>query len=289
MPRVLPRHLPGTRTLGRARERLFMGSALAGRVNELADANAQLAADLNASMVDLEASRRRLVEAADVERRRIERDLHDGAQQHLLGMRLRLELAAEAIREDPTRGERMLEEIGEQMDETLKELRGLAQGVYPPLLPEHGLGEAIRSAARCSPFPGSVEARGIGRYPADTETAVYFCCLEALQNVAKHAGPQVGGMVRLWEEGQRLCFEVRDEGSGFAVGSVQPGSGLVNMRDRMEASGGELVVSSCAGQGTVVRGSVPLAQASIGGARDRGRVADQRFFNSQPTQERSHI
>ncbi len=252
--------------------------------------NAQLAADLKASMVDLAASRRRLVEAADVERQRIERDLHDGAQQHLVGMRLRLELAAEAIHEDPARGERMLGEIGEQMDETLEDLRGLAQGVYPPLLPEHGLLEAIRAASRRSPFPGTVAARGIGRYAPDTETAVYFCCLEALQNVAKHAGPHVGGTVRLWEEGPRLCFEVRDEGAGFAVESVKPGSGLVNMRDRMEAAGGTLVVSSRAGEGTAVRGSVPIAAAGVDGARTAGGAAGaiNASRTVKPTQERSY-
>jgi signal transduction histidine kinase len=228
--------------------------------------NTRLEADLKASMADLAASRRRLVETADVERQRIERNLHDGAQQHLVGMRLRLELAAEAIREEPRRGEHMLTEIGEQMDETLDELRCLAQGVYPPLLPEHGLAEAIRSASRRSPFPGSVEARGIGRYPADTETAVYFCCLEALQNIAKHAGPHMSGSVRLWEEGRRLCFEVRDEGAGFAVEAMQPGSGLVNMRDRMEAAGGTLRVSSREGHGTSVRGSVPIASPVRAGA-----------------------
>jgi len=229
--------------------------------------NTQLEADLEASMADLAASRRRLVETADVERQRIERNLHDGAQQHLVGMRLRLELAAEAIREEPRRGEHMLTEIGEQMDETLDELRCLAQGVYPPLLPEHGLAEAIRSASRRSPFPGRVEAHGIGRYPADTETAVYFCCLEALQNVAKHAGPHMCGTVRLWEEGQRLCFEVSDEGAGFAVEAVEPGSGLVNMRDRMEAAGGTLRVTSRPGHGTSVRGSVSIA---IRGSCSRG-------------------
>jgi signal transduction histidine kinase len=230
--------------------------------------NTQLQADLKASMADLAASRRRLVETADVERQRIERDLHDGAQQHLVGMRLRLELAAEAIREEPRRGEHMLTEIGEQMDETLDELRCLAQGVYPPLLPEHGLAEAIRSASRRSPFPGSVEAHGIGRYSADTETAVYFCCLEALQNIAKHAGPHVCGTVRLWEERQRLCFEVSDEGAGFAPEAVRPGNGLVNMRDRMEAAGGTLTVTSREGHGTSVRGGIPIASL----LRARARV-----------------
>jgi signal transduction histidine kinase len=221
--------------------------------------NAQLAADLNASIDDLAASRTRIVETADAERQRIEHSLHDGAQQHLVGMRLRLELAAEVIERDPGRGIRMLAEIGAQMDEALEEVRNLAKGVYPPLLPEHGLAEAIKSVNRRSPWPASLDVGGIRRYPADTEAAVYFCCLEALQNITKHAGPAVGGAIHLWEDCERLHFEVSDEGVGFPQDAVEPGDGLINMRDRMEAAGGTVTVRSLAGSGTVVRGSVPIA------------------------------
>jgi signal transduction histidine kinase len=220
--------------------------------------NAQLAADLKASIADLAASRTRIVETADAERQRIEHSLHDGAQQHLVGMRLRLELAAELIRRDPERGVHMLAEIGQQMDEALEEVRNLAKGVYPPLLPEHGLGEAIRSVNRRSPWPASLDVSRIGRYPSDTEAAVYFCCLEALQNITKHAGPAVGGAIHLWEDGERLHFEVSDEGVGFAQDAVEPGEGLINMRDRIEAAGGTVGVRSRRGDGTVVRGSVPI-------------------------------
>jgi signal transduction histidine kinase len=220
--------------------------------------NAQLAADLKASIADLAASRTRIVETADAERQRIEHSLHDGAQQHLVGMRLRLELAAELIQRDPERGMRMLAEIGRQMDEALEEVRNLAKGVYPPLLPEHGLGEAIRSMNRRSPWPASLDVGGIGRYPEDTEAAVYFCCLEALQNITKHAGPAVGGAIHLWEDGGRLHFEVSDEGVGFSQDAVEPGQGLINMSDRMAAAGGAVSVRSCGGDGTVVRGSVPI-------------------------------
>jgi signal transduction histidine kinase len=221
--------------------------------------NAQLAAELNASIADLAASRTRLVDAADAERQKIEHSLHDGAQQHLVGMRLRLELAAEAVGSNPTRGVQMLAEIGEQMDEALEAVRSLAKGVYPPLLPEHGLGDAIRSVNRRSPWPASIDSSGIGRYPADTEAAVYFCCLEALQNITKHAGAGVTSSIRLWDDGKRLLFEVSDEGSGFTHEAIKPGDGLINMRDRMETIGGALTVSSRKGQGTRVRGSVPVA------------------------------
>jgi signal transduction histidine kinase len=133
------------------------------------------------------------------------------------------------------------------------------------LLPEHGLGEAIRSVNRCSPWPASLDVDGIGRYAPDTEAAVYFCCLEALQNITKHAGPAVGGAIRLWDDGERLNFEVCDDGVGFSEDAVRPGEGLMNMRDRMEAAGGTVIVTSRRGQGTAVRGFAPLT------ARTRSR------------------
>jgi signal transduction histidine kinase len=227
------------------------GAAAALRLQEL-----QLEADLKASMADLARSRRRLVDAADAERQRIERDLHDGAQQHLVGMRVKLELAAEAIRHDRERGERMLAEIGVELDEALEELRALAQGVYPPLLAAHGLGEALKSTARRSSVPISIEARRMRRHPAEIETAVYFCCREALQNIAKHAGREAVGRLRVWEDASRLRFEVSDSGVGFSGTSA--GSGILNMRDRVEAVGGSLEVRPREGIGTIVEGSVPV-------------------------------
>jgi signal transduction histidine kinase len=230
----------------------------AGAAGVISFHNAQLAADLRASIADLAASRTRIAETADAERQRIEHSLHDGAQQHLVGMRLRLELAAELITRDHEGGMRMLVELGTQMDEALDEVRNLAKGVYPPLLPEHGLGEAIRSVNRRSPWPASLDVGAIGRYPSEIETAVYFCCLEALQNIAKHAGPRVGSAIHLWEYDGRLHFEVSDEGVGFSEVGLDRGEGLINMRDRMEAAGGRVSVRSRSGHGTAVRGSVPL-------------------------------
>jgi signal transduction histidine kinase len=232
------------------------GAAAALRLQEL-----QLEADLKASMVDLASSRRRLVDAADAERQRIERDLHDGAQQHLVGMRVKLELASAAIRDDRERGERMLAEIGVELDEALEELRSLAQGVYPPLLAAHGLGEALKSAARRSSVPISIEVRRTGRYPAEIETAVYFCCREAMQNIAKHAGRAAVGRLRIWEHAAQLRFEVSDSGVGFLRASS--GSGILNMRDRIEAVGGSLEVRSRDGIGTIVEGSLPVPGAPL--------------------------
>jgi signal transduction histidine kinase len=220
---------------------------------------AQLEADLIASTRELAASRARLIDVANDERQRIERDLHDGVQQQLVGLRIKLDMAAEAVKEEPERGERMLETIGLQMDDLLATLRSLAKGIYPTLLAERGLAAALESTMRRSPQPIIVRARGISRYPKDVEIAVYFCCLEATQNIVKHAGRGLEGAVHLWEAPGELRFEVDDSGSGFDPAEVKPGSGLVNMRDRIEAVGGALSVISRSDHGTVIRGSVPVA------------------------------
>ncbi len=219
----------------------------------------QLQAELKASTADLASSRVRLMETAHAERRRLERDLHDGVQQHLVGLRIKLDMAAETFREDPVRGERALASVGRQMDDVLQELRSLARGIYPSLLHECGLKEALRAAARNSPIPVAVRAAGIGRYPEDLEVAVYFCCLEALQNVVKHAGPDATTMVTLTRDGPLLRFEVHDSGVGFDPDAAAAGNGLINMRDRIEAIGGTLKITARRGRGTSVRGRVPIA------------------------------
>jgi signal transduction histidine kinase len=219
----------------------------------------QAEADLKASTADLASSRIRLISVAHSERRRLERDLHDGVQQQLVGLRIKLDMAAETIREDLERGERALASVGRQMDDVLQELRLLARGIYPSLLNECGLREALSSAARSSPLAVSVRAPGIGRFPEEVEIAVYFCCLEAIQNVVKHAGPDATAMVTLSQDAPYLCFEVHDTGVGFDPTDNGPGSGLVNMRDRIEAVGGVVEVTGRRGRGTSVRGRVPVA------------------------------
>jgi len=220
--------------------------------------NHRLEDDLSTSTVELEASRKRLARAAYTERQRIERDLHDGIQQRMVGARVKLEIADDALDANPARGRRMLAEIGCDLDEAVEEVRSLAHGVYPALLETHGLLEALRSAARRS--PGPVVVRGdVGRYAADTEAAIYFCCLETLQNVAKHAGRDAAAGVRLWEDGGLLIFQISDSGVGFAVGATPQGHGLLNMRDRLAAVGGTLSVRSGVSLGTVVKGCVPIA------------------------------
>jgi signal transduction histidine kinase len=218
----------------------------------------QLQAELDASTGELAASRRRLVDAADAERRRIERDLHDGVQQQVVGLRLMLDLASEAIKSDPSRGERMLATVGRDLDELLKALRSFASGIYPAILSERGLRQALVSVSLNVPVPVSVVAGKADRYQEDIELAVYFCCVESIQNIMKHAGPTARGAVRLWQRGGQLRFEVRDSGEGFDPAAVSGGSGLVNMRDRIEAVGGTLWVTSEPGGGTSVRGKVPI-------------------------------
>jgi signal transduction histidine kinase len=238
-----------------ARDARFVQAAGAAALIRLE--KAQLESDLKASTSDLAASRVRLMEMAHAERRRLERDLHDGVQQHLVGLRIKLEMAAETIKDDPIQGERMLASVGQQMDDLLGEVRSLARGIYPSLLTERGIGEALRAAARSSPAAVGVRGR-VGRYSEEVEVAVYFCCLEALQNVAKHAGPDVTATVTLREHDRRLRFEVRDNGVGFNPTTVPPGNGLINLHDRIEAVAGTLEVSSRRGIGSSVRGSVPV-------------------------------
>ena len=220
----------------------------------------RLEADLRASNAELAASRLRLVETAQNERRRLERDLHDGVQQQLVALRIKLDLAAETLDEDPSHVRAALDAVGREMDDVLVGVRSLARGIYPSLLHDQGLADALSAAARGTPTPAVFRATGIGRYREDIEIAVYYCCLEALQNVTKHAGPAAEARVTLWQDGPLLQFEVRDTGPGFDPQDGPSGAGLVNMRDRIETVGGSLAITSRRGGGTCVRGCVPIGQ-----------------------------
>jgi signal transduction histidine kinase len=219
--------------------------------------NARLGATVEASLEEVLASRARLLASADRERRRIERDLHDGAQQRLVALRVQLELTEELIKTDPAGGRRKLHGLGEEVGATLDEIRLLARGVYPSLLADRGLGEALRAAALRLPVAATVRPDGLGRYSPDVESAVYFCCLEAMQNASKHARDARTVTIVLHHD-DALSFEVRDDGAGFDVAATPPGAGLTNMRDRLAAVGGEVAVRSGPGRGTVVSGTVPV-------------------------------
>jgi signal transduction histidine kinase len=227
------------------------GMVLAGWRHE------RLTADLGRAMTDLKDSRRRIAEAADVERARIERDLHDGAQQRLVALRIRLGLTEELLKTDPGAGVQEVHELGFEAERSLEELRSLAHGVYPPLLTDSGLPEALRSVAAQAPMPVHVVAVGVTRHPIEIESAVYFTCVEALQNALKHAGGAAGVWIKLSQTRSRLRFEVRDDGPGFILAD-HDGRGLRNMHDRIEAIGGDLEVDSKPGHGTRIIGSIPL-------------------------------
>ena len=225
-------------------------------VNDLAGQAALLLA--NSRLIeDLRASRQRLIAAQDEERRRLERNLHDGAQQQLVALGVQLGLAQRQAEEGAPEMTETLERLQAQTAEALENLRDLARGVYPPLLADQGLAAAIDAQARRSPLPVRVESDGIGRYPQEVETAVYFCTLEALQNAAKYANPEEV-VVRLRDEGDELVFTIEDDGRGFDKATTKLGSGLQNMSDRLAALGGELLVDSSPGEGTTVEGRVAV-------------------------------
>ena len=220
---------------------------------------AQLEAEVSAATAELAASRVRLMEAAHEERRRLERDLHDGVQQQLTSLRIKLDMAIDAARRDPTTVKSSLASLGEQFDDVLEDLRLLVRGIYPPLLHEHGTAEALKVSIRSLPIEVAFRAGQVGRYAEDVEVAIYYCCLEALQNVVKHSGSDAGVEVKLFRDRAQLCFEVHDHGVGFDPEQARRGAGLLNMRDRMDTVGGTLEVRSQRGQGTSIRGSVPIA------------------------------
>jgi signal transduction histidine kinase len=206
---------------------------------------------------ELRSSRARIVASGDAERRRVERNLHDGAQQHLVALAINLRLTRDIVTDDPQAAADMIDQLAEDVKGTIQELRELAHGIYPPLLADSGLGEALRAAGQRSPQPVRVHADGIGRYALEVESAIYFCCLEALQNAAKHA-PGALVEVRLWEESGGLLFSVVDDGPGFDVERARGGHGFVNMADRLGAIGGAIRWESQPGEGSRILGSVPL-------------------------------
>jgi signal transduction histidine kinase len=206
---------------------------------------------------ELRQSRSRIVAVGDAERRRLERDLHDGAQQHLVALAVNLRLASDIITDDPDAGAEMLAQMVADVHATIRDLREFAHGIYPPLLADAGLAEALRAAAGRCAIPVDVSAPAVGRYSQGVEAAVYFCCLEALQNAAKHA-PQATVQVRLWEESGGLLFSVSDDGPGFDPAKVRAGHGFVNMADRLGAFGGTVRWESRPGHGSTISGSVPV-------------------------------
>jgi len=207
---------------------------------------------------ELRASRARVVAAADAERRRIERDLHDGAQGYLAGMTVNLQAARRLVDSDPQKAKALLGELRSSAQQAIESFRDLSHGIYPPLLQDRGLAEALSDAARRAPIATRIEAATLRRFEPEVEATVYFCCLEALQNAAKHAGEGSRATVRISEHAGGLLFEVVDDGAGLAPQYRSRGAGITNMQDRLGAISGDLRIDSGPGQGTRVIGTIPL-------------------------------
>ena len=217
----------------------------------------RLASDLEQAMTELALSRRRLGEVAINERARVERDLHDGAQQRLTALRIRLGLLEGRIQTNPAAAIGGIRKIGFEVERVLDELRSLAHALDPPVLRASGLAAALRSLGSRSSLPIQVADGGVTRQPIEVEYAVYLTCVEAVQNAMKHAAGATGVWIQLYESDDALRFEVRDDGPGMPL-HVLSGQGLRTMHDRIEAVGGHLTIESQ--PGTRVRGSVPLAE-----------------------------
>ena len=215
----------------------------------------------NARLVDeLRASRARIVATADRGRRRLEQDLHDGAQQRLVAIQIKLSLAKEQTQDQ--RLVHQLEALLVDAEQAVEELRTLAHGIYPPVLSDQGVAAALRAFALHVPIPIAVDDHGVGRAPRTIEAALYFCMTEAVQNAVKHAGEAASVTIMLGRDRQGIHFTIADDGIGMAAPASRDGEGLVGMRDRIGAVGGELEIISVPAAGTTVRGTVPVAETA---------------------------
>lgn len=210
---------------------------------------------------ELRESRRRLLVAADEERVRLERDLHDGAQQRLVSLSLQLRLATELADEGQTPTSETLMALHRSAAEAVEEVRDLAQGVYPARLKELGLAAALHNVARRSPARIEIEESGLDAVDSSTQAALYFVCLEAIQNAIKHGGEGVSVKVTLTESDGSLVVEISDDGPGFDAEAHTNSRGLVNMADRTGALGGQIHVESVVDEGTTVVVRIPLSSA----------------------------
>jgi signal transduction histidine kinase len=203
-------------------------------------------------------SRRELLDAAEAERRRIERNLHDGAQQQLVAIGVKASLASTFVTKDPERAVAIIDDVRADALEALDGLRDLTRGAYPPILADEGLERAIGLQAKRSAVPVTLVADGVGRLPEPMEVAVYYCCLEAMQNAAKHSGGSVAVSIRRGVD--ELSFSVRDDGAGFDPALTRRGVGMRSMAERVTSLGGSLEVRSSPGDGTLVSARLPLTR-----------------------------
>jgi signal transduction histidine kinase len=242
----------------------FLFGLLRTRLSEadlVAKENVRLDAALSARLDELRESRARIVQAGDAARRKLERDLHDGAQQRLVGLALDLRLAREKLDDDPQAAAEMLDEASAELSRATDELRELARGIHPAVLSDRGLAAAVESLANRAPLPVEIDASLEGSLPEPVESAAYFVVSEALTNVVRHSGAN-RAEVGIRRDNGRLLVEVRDDGSG---GADPAGSGLRGLADRVAALDGRLQVDDPADGGTLVRADIPLAISSGSG------------------------
>jgi signal transduction histidine kinase len=249
-------------------ERLFAGlAAQAGLVLKWVGLHAELderRADLLVRSEEIKASRERLIETQDAERSRLERDLHDGAQQHLVALTVNLRLAYTIVGRSRNRASAVLSEQAAAALVAIETLSTLSRGIYPRQLADEGLGAALRSAVAASAMPVTVNLRGMARLAAPVEAALYFCCMEAIQNAAKHSGAS-RVTVRVDEDSIGWQLTVTDDGTGFdqTQAPAACGAGLANMRDRLDAVGGTVEVVSRERTGTTVTATVPRTDDAV--------------------------
>jgi signal transduction histidine kinase len=229
----------------------------AGAVSLLAAENAELDTAWHEALQELRRSRARIVRAGDEQRRRFERNLHDGVQQRLAAIRVELGTVSDMLADDSPLRSR-LDRTGRNVEDALDQVREVSHGLYPPVLSDWGIVPALERIRAPGDVPLDIRATGIGRHPAELESAVYYCCLEAVQNATKHGGPGVRIFIELREDADGLSFEVRDDGPGFDATVASDGIGLQNMRDRLGALDGRLSITPAAGDGTIVSGVIPL-------------------------------
>lgn len=244
---------------------LLSSAGLALRQVVLAERLRRRIAESAARAEQLRASRQRIVATADAARSRLERDVHDGAQQHLVALAVGLRLAQTVADRDPDQLPGQLADLRTAAGAAAATVADLSQGIYPRSLAESGVGTALRAATMVSPVPVHLVDRTTRRPPPDVEAAAYFCCLEAVQNAVKHAAA-TRIEVQLADDAQSLSLCVRDDGRGLPGGTPPSGSGLANMRDRVDAVGGALTVTGNPGTGTVVAARIPLPPAEKGSA-----------------------
>jgi signal transduction histidine kinase len=211
---------------------------------------------------ELRESRMRIVQAHDAERRRLERNIHDGAQQHLVALAVKLRLAGTTAAKDPAEAADQLLALSEETDVARTTLLDLASGIYPAELEEQGIGPALATHGSGAGVPIEVDVDGVGRLPIEIEAAIYFVCLEAMQNATKYARASTVH-VTLARESDGIAFSVHDDGVGFDAASTASGSGLQNMRDRLAAFGGDVSITSSPGGGTTVSGKLSVPEVVL--------------------------